>query len=111
MTTVKDANNNTATFVHNALGITTSTINAEGFSSAIVLSDRNQIIELWHNQQRQAQIGYDDNGRPSRYDINGQPTALETLSQNDYQQYRYQYDEAGRIIAIDGSDQTQIRYV
>ncbi len=85
--------------------------NAEGFTSAIVLSDRNQITELWHNQQRQAQIVYDDNGWPSRYDINGQPTALETLTQNDYQQYRYQYDEAGRIIAIDGSDQTQIRYV
>lgn len=105
-TTVTDENANTSTFTQNAWGITTSVTNNEGFTSSIILNNRNQITELWHNDQQQAQITYDDNGRPSRYDINGKPTALE----KDFQQYSYQYDDAGRITLITGNDDTHISY-
>jgi hypothetical protein len=41
-TTVKDANGDETIFEHNTNGITTKVTNAEGFTSRIVLSDRNQ---------------------------------------------------------------------
>ncbi len=109
-TIVRDGNGNISTFIQNDIGITTAVTNAEGFTSSIVLNDRNQITRLWHNEQLQAQITYDGNGRPSQFDINPKPTALEKLKAGQYQQYRYQYDSAGRIIAIDDNDDRHIRY-
>ncbi|MCJ8272339.1 MAG: DUF6531 domain-containing protein, partial [Psychrosphaera sp.] len=99
-TLVTDENGDTSTFVQNAHGITTSVTDATGFISRIVLNDRNQITALWHkepghNDELQANIIYDDNGRPARYDINGKPTAME----RDHQQHSYQYDDAGRLLS------------
>ena len=109
-TRITDENDNITTLVQNDKGITTSITNAEGFTSSIVLNDSHQITELWHNGQQQAHITYDDRGRPSQYDINGKPTALEQLTQDRYQQFSYQYDSSGRVVAIGDNDKTHIRY-
>ncbi len=110
-TTVKDNNGNTSTFIQNNQGITTSITNTEGFTSSIILNDRNQITELWHNDlqknnQQQARITYDDNGRPSQYDINPKPTTLD----NEHQQYRYQYNPAGQITSINDNEGRLVSY-
>jgi YD repeat-containing protein len=113
-TSVTDADGNITTLVQNNKGITTSITNAEGFTSSIVLNDRHQITQLWHNdngiKSQQAHITYDNNGRPSQYNINGKPTALEQLKQDSYQQFNYQYDSSGQVVVIDGNDKTHIRY-
>jgi YD repeat-containing protein len=106
VTEVKDSNGNTATFVQNNTGITTQVTNAEGFTSRIVLNDRNQITQLWHDNEQQASIAYDENGRPSTYDINAKPTQMERA----FQQYNYRYDDTGRIVIIEDSKETLINF-
>jgi YD repeat-containing protein len=110
ITRVKDENKNVSTFVQNEQGITTSITNAEGFISSIVLNNHNQIIQLWHNGQKQAEIIYDDNGRPARFDINGKPTQMEQLKQGEFKQYHYHYDNEGWITAITGNEDKQVSY-
>ncbi|NQZ07591.1 MAG: RHS repeat protein, partial [Algicola sp.] len=105
-THVKDANGDETIFEHNASGITTAVINAEGLISQIELSDRNQITGLMHNNVQQAQIVYDENGRPLRYDINAKPTAME----RNFAQYSYRYDGEGRTLAIEGAEKTLVNY-
>jgi YD repeat-containing protein len=101
-TLVTDESGDTTTFVQNAKGVTTSVATDAGFTSRIVLNERNQVAELWHQQQQghhdvlQAKIVYDDNGRPARYDINGKPTQME----RELQQHSYQYDDAGRLLSV-----------
>ncbi|MFT4926230.1 MAG: YD repeat-containing protein [Phenylobacterium sp.] len=110
-TMVKDDNGDSSTFTKNTQGITTAVTSADGFTSSIVLNPRNQITELWHNDQQQAQIVYDDNGLPSHYDINGKPSALETQKDDSFGQYHYQYDASGRVVTIDDSaGKMPIRY-
>ncbi|MCJ8273416.1 MAG: hypothetical protein MJK04_28945 [Psychrosphaera sp.] len=98
-TLVTDENADTTTFAQNAQGVTTSITNAQGFTSRIVLNARNQIAALWHNDELQASIFYDDNGRPARYDINGKPSQME----REFQQHNYQYDDAGRLLFVGDS--------
>ncbi|MCJ8269311.1 MAG: hypothetical protein MJK04_07890, partial [Psychrosphaera sp.] len=97
-TLVTDESSQTTVFKQNPKGVTTVVTTAAGFTSRIILNERNQIAELWHQEQGQkdelqAKIVYDDNGRPARYDINGKPTQME----RELQQHNYQYDDAGRL--------------
>ncbi len=95
-TEVTDEKGDTTTFVQNGQDITTTVTDASGFTSRIVLNERNQITKLFHNDKLQAKIVYDDNGRPYRYDINGKPTQME----RDILQQNYQYDDAGRLLSV-----------
>ena len=101
-TLVTDENGDSTAFTQNAQGVTTSVTNAEGFTSRIVLNVRNQISALWHNDELQASIVYDENGRPARYDINGKPTQME----RELLQHNYQYDDAGRLLSVGDSSFT-----
>ncbi len=106
-TLVTDESGQTTTFAQNAKGVTTSVTTDAGFTSRIVLNERNQVAELWHKEPGQsdalqAKIVYDDNGRPARYDINGQPTHME----RELQQHRYQYDDAGRLLSVGDTEFT-----
>ncbi|NQZ07768.1 MAG: RHS repeat protein [Algicola sp.] len=106
-TLVTDESGQTTVFKQNKKGVTTSVTTATGFTSRIVLNERNQIDELWHQEQGQkdelqTKIVYDDNGRPFRYDINGKPTQME----RELQQHSYQYDDAGRLLSIGDTEFT-----
>ncbi|MFT4928014.1 MAG: YD repeat-containing protein [Phenylobacterium sp.] len=103
ITKAKDDNGGTSTFVQNDAGMTTSVTNAAGFHSSVVVNGQNQITELWHNGQQQAQFSYGTNGKLVTLD--SYPNAPD-----NQQQYRYQYGTMGKVTAITGNDNTDISY-
>ncbi len=98
-TIVKNADEKIVTFGQNDAGRTTAVTDDSGSVSRITLNENNQVVELWQDEIRQAQIIYDDNARPARYDISGKPTQV----QNGVNQYAYQYDQHGRLKAVSGN--------
>ena len=65
-TEVIDEAKNSTLFTQNEQGITTSVINAEGYSSRIKLNQYNQVEQLFHDEQLTTKFTYDSFGKISQ---------------------------------------------